>query len=445
VTFVDWDGTVLRTETVEDGTSASAPADPVREGYTFTGWDPSDFSNITGDLTVTAQYTINTYSVVFDADGGTPAPPEQLIEHGGLVAEPPAPAKDGFTLVGWYADAGLTDAWDFATDTVTSGLTLYAKYAPVSTAVEFVRWGGIDRYETAVIGAYATYPGGTDVAILAVGTNFPDALAASPLAGITDAPILLTRTETLHPLARQALVRLGVSKVYIMGSPAAVSTAVETEVERIAGIKTVVRLGGLNRYETARLIANEVLRLGGSATEIFLTRGDDFPDALSVSSTAAQRHMPVLLTRGPSLEANAAYFIRTKDVERVYIAGGENVVPEAAADGARAAGASVVVRWAGANRYETSATVIKNARSLWGITAQQFGIATGVKFPDALTGGALMGRLKGVLVLSRPDLLSATTRQLLVAYKPEIRRVIFFGSTAAISQATEDSARAVFR
>lgn len=56
VKFVDWDGTELKTETVEEGKAATAPADPVRDGYEFTGWDV-DFSNVTSDLTVTAQYT----------------------------------------------------------------------------------------------------------------------------------------------------------------------------------------------------------------------------------------------------------------------------------------------------------------------------------------------------------------------------------------------------
>ena len=56
VTFADWDGTVLNTQTVSKGYAAIAPSDPVRDGYTFTGWDV-DYSNITSDLTVTAQYT----------------------------------------------------------------------------------------------------------------------------------------------------------------------------------------------------------------------------------------------------------------------------------------------------------------------------------------------------------------------------------------------------
>lgn len=57
VTFVDYNGSQLKTEQVAEGESATAPADPTREGYTFTGWDKS-FANVTADITVTATYEL---------------------------------------------------------------------------------------------------------------------------------------------------------------------------------------------------------------------------------------------------------------------------------------------------------------------------------------------------------------------------------------------------
>jgi uncharacterized membrane protein len=56
VTFVNWNGSILKIEQVESGDDATAPTDPTRSGYTFDGWDVS-YHNVTADITVTAQYT----------------------------------------------------------------------------------------------------------------------------------------------------------------------------------------------------------------------------------------------------------------------------------------------------------------------------------------------------------------------------------------------------
>ena len=122
VTFVDWDGTVLSTQVVADGNSATAPEVPEREGYTFTGWDV-EFTSVTENITVTAQYDIKKYSVVFcDWDGSIIS--EQVVEHGEAAIAPPDPAREGLNFTGWSIDFSI----------ITSDCFIYAVYAPIANS-----------------------------------------------------------------------------------------------------------------------------------------------------------------------------------------------------------------------------------------------------------------------------------------------------------------------
>ncbi len=98
VTFLDWDGTVLSVQEVDYGAAAQAPADPVREGYSFTGWDV-DFSSVTSDLTVTAQYSIKSYRLVIYyrfADGTTAATTFTRTYNYGAEYFVESPAVEGY-------------------------------------------------------------------------------------------------------------------------------------------------------------------------------------------------------------------------------------------------------------------------------------------------------------------------------------------------------------
>ena len=77
-----------------------------------------------------------TYTVTFDSQGGSYVDP-QTVEHGGLAIEPADPTKTGYTFAGWYKESGCINAWNFATDTVTSDITLYAKWNINSYTVTF--------------------------------------------------------------------------------------------------------------------------------------------------------------------------------------------------------------------------------------------------------------------------------------------------------------------
>ena len=116
VTFKDWDGTVLKTQEVQHGGDAEAPADPTRVGYTFTGWDKA-FTNITADLVVTAQYEINTYTVTFKDWDGTVLKTQE-VQHGGDAEAPADPTRTGYTFTGW----------DKAFTNITADLVVTAQY-----------------------------------------------------------------------------------------------------------------------------------------------------------------------------------------------------------------------------------------------------------------------------------------------------------------------------
>ncbi len=151
VTFVDFDGTVLKTESVEVGSGATAPEDPTRDGYTFTGWDVG-FTNVTSNLTVTAQYesVVKTYKVIFIDEIGNIIS-EQTVEEGKSAVEPEAPVKSGYTFIGWNND--FTN--------VTSNLYVMPQYEKIKLnyTVNFVDYDAtVLKTETVLEGNGATAP-----------------------------------------------------------------------------------------------------------------------------------------------------------------------------------------------------------------------------------------------------------------------------------------------
>ena len=130
VTFKDYDGTVLKTQKVESGKAATAPADPTRTHYTFTGWDKT-FNNITSDLVVTATYKINQYTVTFKDYDGTVLK-TQKVESGKAATAPADPTRTHYTFTGW----------DKAFDNVTSDLVVTATYKINEYTVTFKDYDG---------------------------------------------------------------------------------------------------------------------------------------------------------------------------------------------------------------------------------------------------------------------------------------------------------------
>lgn len=101
VTFDTAGGTEIAPITQGYGTAITAPAAPTREGYTFIGWDTEIPTTMPAEnMTVTAQWKINKYTITFDTAGGTEIAPI-MQDYGTQIASPAAPTREGYNFVGW--------------------------------------------------------------------------------------------------------------------------------------------------------------------------------------------------------------------------------------------------------------------------------------------------------------------------------------------------------
>ena len=85
-----------------------------------------DTDTVTRAMTLTAKW-VQTYTVAFDTNGGSAVAPV-TVDAGSTATKPADPMKSGYTFGGWYKDSTLQTPWDFANDTVTAATTLYAKW-----------------------------------------------------------------------------------------------------------------------------------------------------------------------------------------------------------------------------------------------------------------------------------------------------------------------------
>ena len=125
VVFKDWDGTIISEQYIESGSSASAPSEPIRDGYTFIGWD-RDFADVQSDMVITAQYQINSYTITYNVNGEFYA--EQTYEYGAVVTAPEYTVPEGYTFSGWNVPEIMPD----------ENLVLNATLAVITYEVTFV-------------------------------------------------------------------------------------------------------------------------------------------------------------------------------------------------------------------------------------------------------------------------------------------------------------------
>ena len=285
------------------------------------------------------------------------------------------------------------------------------------------RLEGRDRYATAAAASARFFPPGVDVAYVASGETFPDALAAGPLAAHDDAPLLLTARDRLPSATRDELRRLAPDRIVVVGGPVAISADLERELQPYAG--DVDRIAGADRYDTAARLA----RAGWGTSTVdaaYVANGEGFPDALGASARAAQLDLPVLLVRRDEVPGATATTLDVLGVDAVTVAGGTGVVSETTLQDLRQR-VGEATRRSGPDRYATSAAVADRTAS-----GRTLLVATGEAFADGLAAASLARQLDADLLLTRPDAVPAVVEDRAAELAP--RRVYGMGGTTALSR-----------
>jgi putative cell wall-binding protein len=297
-----------------------------------------------------------------------------------------------------------------------------------SKATNVIRLSGSNRIETSIAIAKQQYTDEVpDAVVLATATNFADALAGSGLAYKNNAPLLLVNKTVNRSKSVLDYIKANLTinkKIYILGGIGAVSEEI-SEYLTTTGYE-IIRLGGDNRYETNQKIV-EHLNIP-KQTSIVLTTGTAFADALSVSSIADIKGYPILLNGKKSLEDSVSDYITDIQPTTIYMIGGTGALSANIETEIKSLDSTIeIVRLGGANRYETSMKIIEH----FDLNTDTITVATGIDFPDALSGSVLAARLNSsVLLVNNKNV----TKQKELLNKKNIIKVIVLGGESVISE-----------
>ena len=301
---------------------------------------------------------------------------------------------------------------------------------------------------------------GTMDIIVARSDDYPDALAAAPLADVLDAPILLHPTtapagsdangngvmdSVEAEIARLAKVgeHEGVTvTVHLLGGTQALAHSVENGIDGIENVDNTLRYQGLNRYETASEIAKVTVDEYGLASKakshdvnVYLTTGENFPDALSAGAAASNNDGVVLLTQGTKLDTYDFTLDFLKDLRNwvddsnkhintseIFAVGGPSAT-------AAAGSIDLAASYVGVNRYETATLT---AEATFG-NPKNYAVVSGETFPDALVASGYIANLDGPLLLTEPTSLNQRfTAAYLNASVDDGDRIFTFGGPDAL-------------
>ncbi|EPR77586.1 putative cell wall binding repeat 2-containing protein [Leifsonia rubra CMS 76R] len=189
-----------------------------------------------------------------------------------------------------------------------------------------LRLEGSNRYTTSRAIARDAFSSGADIAFIATGANFPDALAASPAAAHLGGPVILVNgnSSSLDSATRELLVELGVTKVKIAGGTGVVTESIKKDLATVRGVTEVIRYAGGGR-ETTAVAINQLFPASSSA---FIATSIGFADSLGGAALAGFKDAPLYLSPVACVpKAVVTDISRIGSTSRVIL-GGEGVLSQ---------------------------------------------------------------------------------------------------------------------
>ena len=344
------------------------------------------------------------------------------------------------------ADASQADVDAAAKAIADAQATFDAAKKTVSAVTDWTRLSGQSRYETMAAISQAGYADGSaSKIILTTASGYADALSASSLSGLWNAPIILTATDSLSAEAAAEIARVsdGNATVYIIGGEGAVSASAEEAAAAIDGISGTQRISGANRVDTGL----KIYEAGGDGwgNTAVISNAWSFADALSISSWASAAGAPIFGATDGVLSADEVEAIKAGGFTSIVVVGGDNAVNLDAVKAQLPEGIGYV-RLAGDSRLATSAAIANwttgNAEISGDIAFQpsvvlsydNVAVATAWNYPDALAAIDLVGPNKSVLLLvDESDASKANIEATIGANASNIKAGYVLGGSAAVS------------
>ncbi|MFZ3372771.1 MAG: cell wall-binding repeat-containing protein [Desulfitobacteriaceae bacterium] len=306
------------------------------------------------------------------------------------------------------------------------------------------RLSGQDRFQTAKAISEQFNSGTVQDVIITSGNNFPDALSASVLAKKLNAPILLVDSKVQGSSEAFNYISQHLNKsgtVHIIGGQSIIGSDFEAQLIQL-GYQGIERIGGYDRYDTNVLIAQKLAV--AKNTPVVFASGENFPDALSISSIASSKGWPILLVGKDYLAQGIKDYVSNEQPSQVYIVGGTSVVSENVKSQIQSIVPNISIsRLAGQNRFDTNASIIQtfapNPKNIY--------FATGFGFADALAGSVLAAMTGDPIVLVDPN--SNVLPPKMITYLSNVNnsknpaQIITFGGSTVVPDSQINSADSI--